>query len=1321
MNRLRFSGVVSTLLILAACSSPSTDTGDQGVDDVGGGDGFTQFGDVKSDTGVKDTGGEKDSGEDAKSDAVEEVLIVDIVGDAGTATCKTADDCIGKIDVPECHKAACNPNLGKCFVALLIDGTACTGQGDLCVEGAGTCLAGQCQGTPKNCDDKNVCTDDTCDPKAGCLHAPNTAPCDDGNKCTSGETCAEGACVGGTSTCTGGPEVDCSNKKDDDGDGLTDCADNDCAADAACKNLPKETVCDNQKDDDGDGLTDCADSDCSGVGGCAIPAHETNCTDKVDDDKDGAIDCADNDCASNPACSKPLHELNCKDGIDEDVDGKTDCGDSDCVADPACTGGSKELNCGDGVDNDKDGATDCADNDCAANPPCAPTGETDCGNGVDDDKDGKTDCADTDCAKNQACVAAKEANCTDKIDNDKDGYVDCNDVDCAGDAACVSKCSHDTCTQGGKLTKGCDPCVDAVCKSDAFCCSTTWDDTCTGEVGQLCGKQCPGAVETICNDGKDNDTDGFIDCDDSDCKADPSCVAVGCSAAGSPLTCGGATTGKNSDQGSTQKIAGYTCVDGPANNETGPEFVQALTAECDGDITISLEKTSTAGGFLDLFLLDGSVACAPTTCLAHGLMSGKAAQIVAKAKKGQQFWVVVDGYAQFTGSYALKVACGCTAGKETACADKVDNDGDGATDCQDTDCAADLACTPTVETACGNQIDDDKDGKVDCADTDCVSAPACASPTTELICNDKVDNDKDGTTDCADSDCAKDLACAPALETICDDGLDNDSDGFVDCGDSDCAGSSKCQCVPDYPLAVGTSDSWSNNGSGSTNVVTSYACPTGNIANETGSEYTYSLTANCDGELTVALQKTGGTTGFLDLFLLDGGKVCGGGACLSGAQMSANQAIAKLTVSNGQKLDVVVDGYQGFNGAYTIKATCVAIETKCGNKIDDDNDGKTDCTDSDCAKDLACAASAETLCDDKIDNDKDGATDCGDSDCAANAECAGKVETACADGKDNDSDGKTDCADSDCATNSACTCAPAYPLTCGDSDAYGNALAGSTKIVDAWQCKDGAVANETGAEYTYDYTATCTGNVTATLKKTSGGAGFLDLFLLDGAATCNGSSCLAHAIMTTTQAKLTFAATQGAKYAIAVDGYNGFSGNYTLDIACDCKVLTETECNDGTDNDSDGAVDCADSDCAASATCVAGNICKPDYPIACGGGDGFNNSGPGSTSAVDTWTCTDGSFSKETGPEFTYSYVADCNGTATVTVTNAGATGFLDLYILDGAQACTPNACTSHALMTGGKAIATFPVTAGQKFNFVVDGYNGFSGNYSITAACACK
>ncbi len=62
------------------------------------------------------------------------------------------------------------------------DGTVCNG-----IE---TCTNGTCgAGTALNCDDLNECTTDTCDPTAGCQHAPVT----DGTLCTGG-TCTGGLC-----------------------------------------------------------------------------------------------------------------------------------------------------------------------------------------------------------------------------------------------------------------------------------------------------------------------------------------------------------------------------------------------------------------------------------------------------------------------------------------------------------------------------------------------------------------------------------------------------------------------------------------------------------------------------------------------------------------------------------------------------------------------------------------------------------------------------------------------------------------------------------------------------------------------------------------------------------------------------------------------------------------------------------------------------------------------------------------------------------------------------------------------------------------------
>ncbi len=59
--------------------------------------------------------------------------------------------------------------------------------------------------TNTECDDDNVCTDDTCDVGSGvCSHTNNAASCDDVNLCTTSDACSGGECTGTPVSCTGG-------------------------------------------------------------------------------------------------------------------------------------------------------------------------------------------------------------------------------------------------------------------------------------------------------------------------------------------------------------------------------------------------------------------------------------------------------------------------------------------------------------------------------------------------------------------------------------------------------------------------------------------------------------------------------------------------------------------------------------------------------------------------------------------------------------------------------------------------------------------------------------------------------------------------------------------------------------------------------------------------------------------------------------------------------------------------------------------------------------------------------------------------------------
>src|SRR6478735_10222192 len=68
-------------------------------------------------------------------------------------------------------------------------------------------------------------------------------------------------------------------------------------------------ICNNGKDDDGDGLIDCADPDCAASSLC-----EHNCKDGVDNDKDGFVDCFDSDCSNDSACNGGFlnNNVNCQ-------------------------------------------------------------------------------------------------------------------------------------------------------------------------------------------------------------------------------------------------------------------------------------------------------------------------------------------------------------------------------------------------------------------------------------------------------------------------------------------------------------------------------------------------------------------------------------------------------------------------------------------------------------------------------------------------------------------------------------------------------------------------------------------------------------------------------------------------------------------------------------------------------------------------------------------------------------------------------------------------------------------------------------------------
>ncbi len=124
-------------------------------------------------------------------------------------------------------------------------------------------------------------------------------------------------------------------------------------------------------------------------------------------------------------------------------------------------------------------------------------------------------------------------------------------------------------------------------------------------------------------------------------------------------------------------------------------------------------------------------------------------------------------------------------------------------------------------------------------------------------------------------------------------------------------------CAPAAVLSCAASDSRRNDSLGSTNKIKTYAGVTWSM---TGPEYTYSFVTATSGPVTVTLSNK---TGDLDIFVLNGAAAaCNGSYCL-GAGISS----VSFSATAGQAYYLVVDGYNGAVGSFTINVACAGAST----------------------------------------------------------------------------------------------------------------------------------------------------------------------------------------------------------------------------------------------------------------------------------------------------------------------------------------------------------------------------------------------------------
>jgi hypothetical protein len=154
------------------------------------------------------------------------------------------------------------------------------------------------------------------------------------------------------------------------------------------------------------------------------------------------------------------------------------------------------------------------------------------------------------------------------------------------------------------------------------------------------------------------------------------------------LTCNADLLSQTTAQG-TDALDYYSCgtVNGP-QVESNEENIYAFTPQAEGTVTVFIDNMTTNH---NLYVLDS--VCDQASCIGGADNFDVATDSVSFfAVAGNTYYIVVEAYSGI-GNFDLHFESD-TGGCLEDCDDLIDNDGDGDTDCVDTDCISDPVCVP---------------------------------------------------------------------------------------------------------------------------------------------------------------------------------------------------------------------------------------------------------------------------------------------------------------------------------------------------------------------------------------------------------------------------------------------------------------------------------------------------------------------------------------------------------------------------------------------------------------------------------------------------
>ena len=481
--------------------------------------------------------------------------------------------CLG-IPIPcddgnSCTDDSCEPSTGICSSVNVADGLVCQ-DSNLCTEND-TCQSGNCTSGPmKDCDDQNICTNDTCI-NGDCFYQYNTLSCDDLNACTENDACDTGMCEGTQLICNDSNictidtcDVNTGCIFTNAANGTVQCDDadlcttNDVCIDGICVGEP--VICDDQNE--------CTSNNCTNNMCVFTPLNGTSCDDGdsctiLDICINGTctgtpMDCTDgNNCTTDVCISGSCFNFANTDPCD-DFDACTEndtCDSTVCVGIPItcndtnqCTNDTCDTVLGCIFTNTTGGTCDdldpCTINDVCLNGLCVGT-QMECND--------SNICTDDICFNGQCVFFFNSNPCDDgnPCENDTcSGGVcvpgppmDCNDSNICTDDFCdaILGCQNVNITNSTLSCDDLDPCtfndvcVNGTCIGTPIICTDgnpCTNDSCSG--GFCVFSPISGGGFGICSDGNpctENDTciNGFcvgseIICTDNDSCTDSFCT-----------------------------------------------------------------------------------------------------------------------------------------------------------------------------------------------------------------------------------------------------------------------------------------------------------------------------------------------------------------------------------------------------------------------------------------------------------------------------------------------------------------------------------------------------------------------------------------------------------------------------------------------------------------------------------------------------------------------------------------------------------------------------------------------------------------------------